>query len=187
MDVETVAARSYWHPNGYAKLVIADSPQGQTRLHVWTEIGDGGDIHDHAWDYQSTVLAGALREERYSQIESRLGRWMWRHDYERTGNLEWTLTDPIQVRLIRGIEHNLAAGDHQTGRPGTIHRFYAVQVPAVTLIRVGPVRGRSHVYRPGPELMTVAPRAISSADVTGLLDLATRLAPGLDLHTLDTT
>ena len=186
MDVETVAARSYWHPNGYAKLVLADSPQGQTRLHIWTETGDGGDIHDHAWDYQSTVLAGKFDDFRYKETLWDRDVASWRHSYKRIGDRRWAQAEPVPTWLRCTGGGSLASGDQATGKPGTIHRFSAVQIPAVTLIRVGPVVGHSHIYLPQPDIHTISPRTISPADITELIDLATRLAPRLDLHTLVT-
>jgi hypothetical protein len=56
-----VAAASYWHANGFAKLVLHAAPGFRIRLHVWPA-GEGRrgepDPHSHRWDFASTVLTG---------------------------------------------------------------------------------------------------------------------------------
>ena len=62
-----VAARSSWHSNGFAKIVLdADGdPEGRKlRLHVWPAATDDGgprgesDPHGHRWEFASVVLVG---------------------------------------------------------------------------------------------------------------------------------
>ncbi|MCO1657837.1 hypothetical protein [Pseudonocardia humida] len=60
--LDRVAAASYWHANGFAKLVLHDGPGFRIRLHVWPAGEDRRgepDPHSHRWDFASTVLAGA--------------------------------------------------------------------------------------------------------------------------------
>jgi hypothetical protein len=61
-EVATVAARSYWHPNGFAKLILHPGPAVRIRLHVWpaaagVRLGESNP-HSHRWEFASTVLAG---------------------------------------------------------------------------------------------------------------------------------
>lgn len=70
-DLAAVTARSYRHPNGFAKIVLHDAgPAGASiRLHVWPTAGvheqfedvPRGDTapHEHRWKFASTVLAGS--------------------------------------------------------------------------------------------------------------------------------
>lgn len=59
-----VAARSYWHPNGFAKLVLHTStkPEFKLRMHIWLDSAGSrrGETnpHSHRWDFASTVIAG---------------------------------------------------------------------------------------------------------------------------------
>jgi hypothetical protein len=61
-ELAAVVAGSYWHANGFAKLVLHDTPDFRIRLHVWPA-ADGyrgePDPHSHRWDFASTVLVGA--------------------------------------------------------------------------------------------------------------------------------
>jgi hypothetical protein len=65
-----IRARSYGHPNGFAKIVIHDAGRCgvSVRLHVWPAI-EPGDVaaaklrrdsapHSHRWEFASTILAG---------------------------------------------------------------------------------------------------------------------------------
>lgn len=56
-----VVNESYWHANGFAKLVLHSGAGFRIRLHVWpTGEGRRGepDPHSHRWDFASSVLAG---------------------------------------------------------------------------------------------------------------------------------
>lgn len=70
---QAVAARSYWHPNGFAKVVLNTGADYSLRLHVWTERRPwSGDLnpHGHRWEFASWVIAGALREFTFSEVAS---------------------------------------------------------------------------------------------------------------------
>jgi hypothetical protein len=70
-----VSRRSYWHSNGFAKLVVHvnDEPGFRLRLHVWpSDAGHGSgyeNIHNHRWPFASIVLAGAIRVEQFQEID----------------------------------------------------------------------------------------------------------------------
>jgi len=54
--------RSYWHPNGFAKLVLHTSADFRIRLHVWPEADEPSrgesNPHSHRWEFASTIIAG---------------------------------------------------------------------------------------------------------------------------------
>lgn len=58
-----IAARSYWHGNGFLKIVLLD--QGyKLRLHIWfTGTSCEENIHSHRWGFASHVLTGSLKSE----------------------------------------------------------------------------------------------------------------------------
>ncbi|TNC22950.1 hypothetical protein FG385_23850 [Amycolatopsis alkalitolerans] len=62
--VRETVARSYWHPNGFAKLAVhvSGEPQFRLRLHVWPAVPGApageSNPHSHRWDFASTVLVG---------------------------------------------------------------------------------------------------------------------------------
>jgi hypothetical protein len=68
-----VACRSYWHPNGFAKLVLQAGEDHKVRLHVWpTGANRRGESnpHGHRWNFASIVLCGdGLRDVHYTEAE----------------------------------------------------------------------------------------------------------------------
>ncbi len=83
LDPAQIAARSYWHPNGFAKLVLHVAPEFKVRLHVWPAGPDRrGEVnpHGHRWDFASTVLCGpGLRSTTFEEAAE--GTPYVRHDY----------------------------------------------------------------------------------------------------------
>jgi hypothetical protein len=179
---EEIAGRSYWHPNGFAKLVLADDPHaGQVRLHVWPDLPDDDDVHGHAWAYESTTVAGELTEMVYRGSRSGEGSQMWRHSYGGVGHRRFAFGDPTPVRLAEhGGRRVHAVGDVSGGWPDHIHRFYASKAPAATLLRVGPiVRRSSYVYRPTAEPpQVVAPRPTTRDDVREWINYLATMVEG---------
>ena len=182
-ELEAIAGRSYWHPNGFAKLVLDDDrDRGQLRLHVWPERPDEDDPHGHAWHYRSVVVGGELTEITYTERTGGAGLPMWRHSYGQVAHRRFTLTGAVPVRLVESgppVEHR--PGDASGGSPSHIHRFFASVAPAVTMLRVGPVLAPSSiVYRTTPEpRQALAPRPTSLADVAQWVDHARREAGAL--------
>jgi hypothetical protein len=177
-----IADRSYWHPNGFLKLVLDDDPRdGQLRLHVWPAVSLDHDIHGHSWDYESLVVAGAVREQVYRESDgNEEGEPMWRHTYLRVGPRRFSLTDPVPVRLVPvGGPVVLRSGRTSGGTVGHIHSFHAWSEPAVTMLRVGLVKdARSPVYRRSPEQpQAVVPTPASRLDVAEWVDRVLQVAP----------
>jgi hypothetical protein len=168
-----IAERSYWHPNGFAKLILSEDPgAGQLRLHVWPEVTSRDDVHGHAWAYESVVVAGELTEITYRDAPSGEGTLMWRHAYGGVGHGRFVMTDATPVHLREAGVHSYTAGDESGGVPDRVHRFFASVTPAATLLRVGPVVDpTSYVYRTTPEPPhLIAPRPTTRREVCTLID-----------------
>jgi hypothetical protein len=165
---EEIADRSYWHQNGFMKVVMKErSSYGQLRLHIWPQVVDDDDIHGHSWHYASVVLGGELKEVEYRESHSGEGELMWRHCFGQTGHRSFELGDSELVRLQRMRERLLTPGTAAGGSWKKVHRFYAVQAPAATMLRVGPLMARrSNVYRVNRDRpQAVTPRPTTRADV----------------------
>lgn len=166
---DEIAGRSYWHPNGFVKLVLEQHRHdGQLRLHVWPARPAAEDIHGHAWSYASVVVGGQVSEIPYAETDAETGTPMWRHTYGQTGHRQFAMADPVPVRVVESGETRvLRTGDRSGGGPQHVHRFFAVEAPAATMLRVGPVVHRqSNVYREDavpPQI--VEPRPTTRADV----------------------
>ncbi|HET6950663.1 MAG TPA: hypothetical protein VFI47_09820 [Acidimicrobiales bacterium] len=176
---DEIARRSYFHPNGFVKLVLDEIPgRGQLRLHVWPEPAGDDDIHGHAWRYASVVVGGVLGEIGYAEAPTG-GAPMWRHVYGQTGHRRFSIADPVAVRVApTGEDRTLRRGDGSRREPGHVHRFYAVTGPAATMLRVGPVvAAHSHVYRvDATPPREITPRPTTRADVVEWLGVVGELA-----------
>jgi hypothetical protein len=173
---EAIAERSYWHPNGFLKLVLeGESGAPQLRLHVWPTPDTEDDIHDHAWPYRSVVLAGALREVRYDEIDEPDpgAEVFWRHTYRPAGGGRFQLDAPQRVRLRARRTRILTPGVSARGDETCIHRFSAM-FPAVTMLSVSrPVRSQSSVYRTAPVTdLTLKPVPATADEVATWVDFA---------------
>lgn len=66
-----IANRSYWHANGFAKLVLHVGAGFRLRLHAWPPGQDRrgeSNPHGHRWRFASTVLCGeGLRATHYAE------------------------------------------------------------------------------------------------------------------------
>jgi hypothetical protein len=85
-----LAAQSYWHANGFAKVKIAESHGMQVRLHIWPEgqnrLGDV-DPHGHRWEFASWVAVGLGLSETYFAAHESVHPGAQRHrrlEYRRT-------------------------------------------------------------------------------------------------------
>lgn len=62
--LDEVVARSYLHPNGFRKLVVASSEDGsKMRVHHWpaSEQHEPSNSHNHRWPFAAVIIAGCLR------------------------------------------------------------------------------------------------------------------------------
>jgi hypothetical protein len=174
---EAVAERSYWHPNGFLKIVFAGaSGTEQLRLHVWPDVPRHDDVHDHAWPYWSIVLAGVLREVHYAEADpgGLDAEVMWRHTYRENGPGRFRLDDPEVVNLRESTRRLLLPTMRSHGEASRIHSFSAVVTPAVTLLAVGRRRkDNSSVYRRTRVVEeSIAPEPASPAEVAAWVEFA---------------
>ncbi|MGI8815802.1 MAG: hypothetical protein ACR2G2_11170 [Pseudonocardia sp.] len=72
--LKRVAARSTFHPNGFAKVVLHTGGDCGVRLHVWHwhrqhRAGTlSPDPHGHRWEFASWIITGALRETPFDRV-----------------------------------------------------------------------------------------------------------------------
>ncbi|WP_336273161.1 hypothetical protein [Vreelandella indica] len=60
-QLHEVANRSYWHKNGFLKVLLLDKrPKYSIRLHIWPDSPlQEGDVHNHPWNMSGLVLTGS--------------------------------------------------------------------------------------------------------------------------------
>lgn len=69
-NLQYIAERSYFHGNGFLKIVLLDNFY-KIRLHIWFEgISAEENIHSHRWDFASHILAGTLHSEIWQETQN---------------------------------------------------------------------------------------------------------------------
>jgi ParB family transcriptional regulator, chromosome partitioning protein len=148
-----VARRSFDHPTGASKLILSSLGEEwpQLRVHFWHPIGDaiGNEmsIHDHRWDFASTLLAGELFQETFEPSDSGLelemvkfikipGSEIYDTKVDRHAMLKPRKTKSLKIGELYSLpNHSL----HRLTNRGT--------TLAATLFLRGPyVKNETHVY-----------------------------------------
>jgi hypothetical protein len=177
-----VAARSYWHPNGFAKVVLRAGARHSVRLHVWSDRRPwSGDLnpHGHRWEFASWVLSGGLREAFYSEVaaadEDAVGVFH-RCLYGRDADCRYLR--PIRdVALYQTSQTTRAAGAVYGCAGSVVHAVDPVgPAPIATVVVQGPPAVDSTVVYLHPD----APRehreqALTESDLDLALDTVLRL------------
>jgi hypothetical protein len=127
-----IQQRSYYHHNGFRKLVLLQNASFKLRLHLWEARQEHHheNIHDHRWNFASRLLAGRFQtviwEEDADGPETRLD---CTYTPAQDGNT-YGVRENGQVRLRQQATHWLQAGDlyympastlHQVTDPGQGH------------------------------------------------------------------
>lgn len=171
--VGEVAARSYRHPNGFAKLVLGPLVGGWLRLHVYpagdARLGDGNP-HGHRWSFASVVLVGAgLEHTFYVEGGDATAEARDRYAYVAGDDLTFETTTRLTVtgRVVVG------RGD-PCGLVGrAVHAVRPLGDDLVaTLVLQGPTtRPTAEVYRPVGATAGPAGVPLDAAEVRDLLEL----------------
>ncbi len=67
-NLKRVANRSYWHGNGFLKIVLLDFHY-KLRLHIWFPNNPCEEnIHSHRWGFISQILIGTLNSELWQDL-----------------------------------------------------------------------------------------------------------------------
>lgn len=142
--IAEIADRSYWHPNGFAKLILRPGPAPRIRLHVWpaalagtVRLGESNP-HSHRWDFASTVLAGGgLDMVEYAETDDGCGVPYVRYRYG---------LDPTDRAALR---RDAAVRLRVTGEPAArLGQVYSCDTTVVhTVAPVGPALTATLVFQ----------------------------------------
>lgn len=182
--VAAMARRSYWHPNGFAKLVlhINGDPEFRIRLHVWPEV-DGPPLgesnpHSHRWDFASTVVAGGgLHMVEYVETQ-RGGKPYDRYRYGADPANPAALLRAGGARLTRTSSPHVRFGGVYSCDIDVVHTVVPIRSGlTATLVVQGPHRSpATRVYRPPGTGAEQPNRELSEEDFKLLLkNVATRM------------
>jgi hypothetical protein len=140
--VARVARQSYFHENGFLKIVLQRGQDGRAlRLHLWSGREESrGTIHNHCWDFTSHILVGALGFEEYvADATAALRRYHFQ--YTRSEDLRSGVRPCGQgaLRLVREGQRHATDAYHMEAP--TLHRTWGVTgEPTVSVIVQGPRR-----------------------------------------------
>lgn len=144
-----VVSRSYAHPNGFRKLVVA-FPENDTRLrvHHWP-LGDTepSNIHNHRWAFASAIVTGRVRSALLTTAEQ--GEAVERYLFEpsQPGG-RYKLSPAGEGRVSVTSVAEFGPGSTYALGPEQLHRV-RVDPNTLSLVLSGPAeRDRTDVYRP---------------------------------------
>lgn len=149
-----VADRSYRHPNGFDRIVLHGGIDAQctVRLHIWWPEEPAGveQIHNHAWDFSSLLLAGSLRFELF-QPGGDIAKLHFRTGPPRAGG-GYRMRALGQTQVSRVLDAQLPTSAVYTLDHRALHRVArAGTEPTATLIVHGPfLRQESDILADAP-------------------------------------
>ncbi|WP_405643910.1 hypothetical protein [Streptomyces uncialis] len=146
------------HPNGFVKLPLAVAADDGSRLflHVWlTGVGDPH-VHNHRWDFASSVLSGTLHNTLVETAamppgadEEGAGLLAVRHR-PCTGGFRFATTGAQRVRVTREETVVMGRGTSYRQAARILHRVRAEPDTMTLVARGAPVRHWSDVLVSGP-------------------------------------
>ncbi|UOQ76530.1 hypothetical protein MUN84_18630 [Hymenobacter sp. 5516J-16] len=145
-----VQERSYYHHNGFRKLVLLQNQAFKLRLHLWEANSERHheNIHDHRWNFASCLLAGRFQtvvwEEDAAGPETRLNCTYTPAQADGC----YGVHEHGQVRLRQRATHVLQAGDQYYMPASTLHQVTDPgQGETITLMLTAtPVLGHCKLY-----------------------------------------
>jgi hypothetical protein len=167
---EDVAAQSYWHKNGFAKLVL-HADEFRIRMHVWPagkgRLGES-DPHGHRWNFASTVLCGdGLETEEFR--ESANGHPYVRHRYIGGGVRGLRACGAVGLeRISRAV---VGLGEHHTVDTSVIHTVRPVgeALVATLVVQSRMLTDDTAVYCASSEIVDDTAEFITPSEVDDLL------------------
>ena len=181
-----IAAASYWHPNGFAKLVVHShrEPEFHLRLHVWPNgspdrpMFETANIHNHRWAFASVVVAGGLHVEYFEEtrefdVDDPKVLPCTRYRYALAPPAPYGRLEPEGTTTLLAVggnsygwpeRHSCSASDLHIVAP-FVEEFTA------TLLVQGPVRtDHALVYQPlGRKPLVFTGRPVTPGEVTALI------------------
>jgi hypothetical protein len=142
-----VAKRSYWHPNGFAKIVLHTGvePEFRVRLHVWpssdTVSRGESNPHSHRWEFASHVLTGTgMHMVEFAETADG-GKPFRRYRYGADPADPAALVADGDVRLRRRASPHVQSGDVYTCDTSIVHTVRPVDAGlTATVVVQGPRR-----------------------------------------------
>lgn len=129
------------HGNGLLQRYVREGSSREMRIHIWhpdlliNGMEQSGQIHDHRFDLQSTVLIGSIRHSELALSIDPAGEWM-RYSVvnARQGVTPEPIPDPSGVRYSATFKHHRFPPRMTYTFPRRYFHRSQVDEPAVTLV-----------------------------------------------------
>jgi hypothetical protein len=173
--LEEVAAQSYVHNNGFDKIVLVDRGSWALRLHIWWPDQSPVDVehvHNHAWDFISTIVTGSYHMELYRGGDG--DEWFeYRYEFPEGRPEVHGLRLVGRTRLTRVLTIYVPTGSSYAIHGGHLHRVAAVSGALTSsLVLQGPVVGDGSTVLSGsviPDVANVPTVPFSASDLRSRL------------------
>lgn len=165
-----------WSLQGFGMLRLYLTKE--TRLHVWSDshtVPNVSDIHDHPWNFRSTVVAGELRNYRFTPVERGASRFLTRRILCGPGGC--VMGEPAYVNLYEGVREIYFEGDDYYQGASEIHRSEPID-GTVTIITRAFLDDSDHAnvfWRPGEEWVSAEPRPATPEEIKAITGNALRM------------
>lgn len=182
-----IGGQSVTHPNGFDLLTLTGGlpapdrlPTYRLRLHIWWQQHVIEDVHNHAWDFCSRVLTGALRFSTYQHAtpDDRPAQVFYRYRYHFGSDGDFSDQPIERVHLARGLDAILATATTYSFRHDQLHRVAPSPGSVVaTLVVTGRFRTNgSDIYTDRPRHTHGARLPAAPLGPQALIDRMSRLA-----------
>lgn len=166
------AASFQWSLQGLGMLRLYLSPE--YRLHIWDSrycTADGSTIHTHPWSFDSLVISGQIRQQRFT--EDSVGLRTFRRQLIQCGPGGCAVGDPEIVNLITHPEERYGAGEAYHQEANEIHESTPLN-GTVTIVRRKFLLDTEHayVYFTGDKWTSAEPRPATEVEVSAIVGLA---------------
>lgn len=155
VQLAKAASRSYVHPNGFRKLVIALRKNGATlRIHHWS-LSDtsASNVHNHRWPFASAIIAGRVRSAQYTLADGGDAVERYRFEPSRAGG-QYALTPAGKGRISVSSIAEFSSGSTYALDVEQLHQVRCDR-DTLSLVLSGPAeRDHTDVFRPaslGPQ------------------------------------
>ncbi|MBL7781949.1 MAG: hypothetical protein JNM22_12080 [Saprospiraceae bacterium] len=133
-----IAANSYFHYNGFDKIILYESEVCKLRLHIWwgSNIEYKENVHDHRWNFASWIVKGKYINEIYTDNDN-FGNVFSEYHYkprDRKEKQSYPLEFIRQTKLKKDRIEELSEGMITKCETGTLHRVKPITgINTVTL------------------------------------------------------
>jgi hypothetical protein len=149
-DKEQIAKNSFFHPNGFYKIMLSRNSEGYcTRLHLWRSSDhfvSKQQMHNHGWDFTSHILYGKLIDVHYKRTIGVPN--MLEYDDEEIMDGKYNFTNPVPICCVESGRFDRIVGTSYGMTSDLIHMTHPVVDMTITLIHQTPFVKSGHIFIP---------------------------------------